>query len=143
MDVQEYLEKNGIKASVHRMEVMKYLQEKKNHPTVDMIYNDLHQRVPTLSKTTIYNILKLFVERGLTQVLTIDEKNSRYDGDVRFHAHFRCLTCSCVKDIFTEQFPSMEKIKISEICGMQVVEAQLNYYGYCENCRIKTETTKN
>ena len=38
MDIGEYLKEHSIKPSYQRMKVFQYLQENKNHPTVDMIY---------------------------------------------------------------------------------------------------------
>ena len=38
MDIGEYLKEHSIKPSYQRMIVFQYLQENKNHPTVDMIY---------------------------------------------------------------------------------------------------------
>ena len=50
----EKLTNHNIKPSVQRIAVYSYLVEKKNHPTVDMIYSDLHPKMPTLSKTTVF-----------------------------------------------------------------------------------------
>ena len=57
------LSAHNIKPSLQRLAIYSYLLEKKNHPTVDMIYSDLHPSMPTLSKTTVYNTLKLFIEK--------------------------------------------------------------------------------
>ena len=53
------LKEKDISPSIQRIRVLEYLQNSKNHPTVDNIYNDLIKEIPTLSKTTVYNILKL------------------------------------------------------------------------------------
>ena len=39
-----------------------------NHPTVETIYKELIDEIPTLSKTTVYNTLKQFVN-----ILIIDD----------------------------------------------------------------------
>ena len=67
--------------------------------TVDEIFNDLSKSIPTLSKTTVYNTLKIFAEKGAILSLTIDEKMVRFDGYNQRHAHFRCLNCNKVFDI--------------------------------------------
>ena len=73
-NAKQYLIDNGIKPSVQRIAIMKYLFEHRTHPTVDDIFHDLHDAIPTLSKTTVYNTLKLFSEKGAILSLTIDEK---------------------------------------------------------------------
>jgi Fur family peroxide stress response transcriptional regulator len=55
-----------------------------------MIYKKTFKGDTTLSKTTVYNSLKLFLKRGIVQELTIEEKEVRYDADTRPHAHFKC-----------------------------------------------------
>ena len=59
--VIEYLEEHDVKPSVQRIAVMDYLMTHRTHPTVDEIYHALEKQIPTLSKTTVYNTLKLFV----------------------------------------------------------------------------------
>ena len=60
----DYLLSHGIKPSVHRVAVMNFLLNNRIHPTVDTIYAALAPSIRTLSKTTVYNSLKLFVEKG-------------------------------------------------------------------------------
>lgn len=41
-----------------------YLLKNHTHPTVDEVYVALCKVIPTLSKTTVYNTLRLFSEHG-------------------------------------------------------------------------------
>ena len=88
-----YLEEEGIRSSYQRLKILEYLQAHRTHPTVDIIYKNLSKEIPTLSKTTVYNTLKLFVSKGIVQELTIEEKEVRYDADTKPHAHFKCIEC--------------------------------------------------
>lgn len=74
MTAYEYLLDHQIKPSVQRIAIMDYLLKHKTHPCIDEIYTALCKEIPTLSKTTVYNTLKLFVEHGAAKMLTIDEK---------------------------------------------------------------------
>ena len=94
MKTYDYLLSFNVKPSVQRLAIMDYLLTHRTHPTIDEIYLALCHEIPTLSKTTVYNTLKLFVENGLAQMLTIDERNVCYDGDISFHAHFLCKQCN-------------------------------------------------
>ena len=76
MDVVKRLQNHNIKPSVQRIAIMNYLIEHRTHPTVDEIYTALSPSIPTLSKTTVYNTLKLLSEQGAAQTLTIDERNT-------------------------------------------------------------------
>ena len=94
MDVIERLQSHSIKPSVQRIAIMQYLMDHHTHPTVDEIYTALAPGMPTLSKTTVYNTLKLLDEHAAIQTLTIDGRNTCYDGDTTPHAHFLCTVCN-------------------------------------------------
>ena len=99
MKSYDYLISYNIKPSVQRIAIMDYLLAHKTHPSIDEIYLALCKDIPTLSKTTVYNTLKLFVEHGAALMLTIDEKNACFDGDTSLHAHFLCKKCGKIFDL--------------------------------------------
>ena len=110
---REYLLKYDIKPSMQRIAIMDYLMTHRVHPTADEIYNALYPTMPTLSKTTIYNTMKLFSEQGAVKALVIDEKNVRFDIDTSSHAHFMCLGCGCVYDLPIENQEAIQFIFIT------------------------------
>jgi len=87
-EVSELMKRNNISPSVQRISIYKYMIDNKNHPTVDMIYKALEKKIPTLSKTTVYNTLNLFIEKGIVIEIKIDKNEMRYDADVSIHGHF-------------------------------------------------------
>ena len=106
MDIKYILQSHGIRPSLHRMAVYKYLLEEKNHPSADLVYRELHKSIPTLSKTTVYNTLKLFIDCGLVNEMFLERGESRFDGDISVHSHFICRDCGKVFDFF----PKKDKI---------------------------------
>lgn len=135
--IYDYLLSHGVKGSVQRVAVMKYLLEHHTHPSVDEIYNDLVRKLPTLSKTTIYNTLKLFVDQGVVRMLTIDGKNANFDGDTSEHAHFFCFGCEKIYDI--PQSKTNCKQEISLPGGFKAEQTELYYKGYCPACLTKRD----
>lgn len=131
MQAHRYLMQYAIRPSVQRTAVMEYLMNHKTHPTVDEIYLALSPGIPTLSKTTVYNTLNLFIEKGAVQMLTIDEKNARYDADTSKHAHFYCSSCGKVHDFMILK-PEMYEIPSNSQFNIQSM--QLSYYGTCKSC---------
>lgn len=131
--VVEHLKKHGIKPSVQRVAIMSYLMEYCTHPTVDVIYRDLHSKMPTLSRTTVYNTLSLLEEKDALSVLTIDSRNIHYDGDTSPHAHFMCRSC---RRIFDVPLPS-DNIdgSVAMPAGFKVEHTHLYYDGLCDKCR--------
>lgn len=124
----------GIHPSVQRIAIMDYLQTHHMHPTVDEVYVALHKEIPTLSKTTVYNTLKLFAEQGAAQMLTIDERKVCFDGVITPHVHFLCKSCNKVFD-----FPLTEDQMYvgcpAKESGFEITEAHVYYKGYCATCK--------
>lgn len=132
MKTYDYLMSYNIKPSVQRLAIMDYLLTHKTHPAIEEIYLALCDAIPTLSKTTVYNTLKLFVEHGAAQMLTIDERSSCYDADTQSHAHFLCKRCNKIFDL-----PSIhleEKVSSLGDEGYQIEEVHQYFKGVCPAC---------
>ncbi|MCD4681470.1 MAG: transcriptional repressor [Bacteroidales bacterium] len=130
-NISEYLLKNDIKPSYQRMRVFEYLTSKQNHPTVDKIYKELIKEIPTLSKTTVYNTLKLFMEKGIVTVVNIEDNEVRYDADTSLHGHFKCEKCEEIYDFKIN--PS--NIDYGEIKNFKINETHLYIKGVCDKCK--------
>ena len=125
------LTENNIKPTFPRIKIYEYLLEKKNHPSVDTVYQELVDEIPTLSRTTVYNTLHLFLEKGLVQPILINDNEVRYDGDVSVHGHFLCRKCSTVHDIFFRDVT----LEDTALEGFEVESRQVYYTGVCPDCR--------
>ena len=90
-NIQEHLREHGIKPSLQRIRIFSYLIHTEEHPTADTIYSALVNEIPTLSKTTVYNTLKLFQEKGVAVVVNIENNEVRFDADTSFHGHLNAL----------------------------------------------------
>lgn len=131
-DALKYLTDHGIKPSVQRLAVMGYLLEHRTHPTVEDIYAALHPDMPTLSRTTVYNTLRLLTEQGAALQLTIDERKVCFDADTSPHAHFLCTKCGRVYDIALRE----PKLRTNAVMpeGFRAAQADLYYRGTCPHC---------
>ena len=139
---QEYLESKGIHASQQRIAILDYLLKNPIHPTAEEIYEHLSSGMPTLSKTTIYNTLKLFAEKGAVSVVLIDEKTAHYDATMERHAHFLCRECGKIYDIaMSEEEMREEEKPLSALKGFEIEECQTYYKGICKKCKISGKST--
>lgn len=132
------LSRSGIRPSLQRLAIMEYLLSHRTHPTVEDVYNGLSGNISTLSKTTVYNTLRMFAERQVATMITIDDHHVCYDGDIHPHVHFFCRKCGRVYDLMGEEAPRQEApLKVE---GHRVEERQLYYKGICEGCLREEET---
>jgi len=122
----------GIRPSLQRIAIMQYLMTHPVHPTIEDVYNGLSGKMRTLSKTTVYNTLRMLSEKGAAQMITIDEHRVCYDGNVKSHVHFYCKQCGRVIDLMDEPAPLLASPKVVD--GNIVLEEQLYYKGICAEC---------
>jgi Fe2+ or Zn2+ uptake regulation protein len=133
METEEYtgiLRENGIKVTPQRLEVLRFLDSNRTHPTADDIYRALKKDNPSLSKTTVYNVLDVFSRNGLVEVLTISGNEARYDLRTTRHQHFLCKSCGRIVDM-----------DIKGLCmdcvpekGHKVEEVHGYFKGTCKDC---------
>ena len=129
-DIREYLLKNNIKPSYARIKILEYLVEKDSHPTVEEIYSNLVNEIPTLSKTTVYNTMKLLIDANIARIITIEENEMRYDADMGNHGHFKCNECGKIYDFYIVS-DSTEK---AELKNFKIMEKSVYYKGICQEC---------
>ncbi len=119
-----------IKPTYQRLEIMGYLFEHRVHPTAEMIYAELKERMPTFSKTTVYNTLKLLQEKGLLAALATAEDQVRYEANLIPHGHFQCVHCGRLFDIdIPDAFPEQQSL-----AGHRILEYQITIRGVCRDC---------
>ncbi len=123
----------GISPSITRKRIYEYLEISKNHPTVDEIYQDLIGDLPTLSKTTVYNVLSLFLEHDLVEAINTSNNEKRYEIADHPHSHFTCRICNTIYDV-----PRVSTTYDSnQIPGFTIENEQVNLIGICPSCMKK------
>lgn len=126
---------NGIRPSMHRLSIYNYINYKKNHPTADTIYNELHTLIPTLSKSTVYCILQLFLDKNVIQQLTIEGDEIRYDANLTPHIHFKCHKCGSILDIEDKKMEISPQERFSIDNTFTINSYQIFLWGECPFCK--------
>ena len=124
------LKANQMKVTPQRLEIMRYLDKNRDHPTADDIYTALKKSNPSLSKTTIYNTLETLREHDLIQAVGISESEMRFDFKREMHHHFLCKNCGVILDIDVK-CPFLDET----LEGEHKVEEVHGYFrGTCKDC---------
>ncbi|OFY96063.1 MAG: transcriptional repressor [Bacteroidetes bacterium RIFCSPLOWO2_12_FULL_31_6] len=133
MNFTTHLTTNNIKPSIQRIKIFEYLYNNKIHPTVDNIYTGLVNEIPTLSKTTVYNTLKLFIDNKIATTVTIEDNEVRYDAFLEEHAHFKCDECGSIYDVEIE----VKDLKFKKLGDFKVDKTNIYLNGKCKKCLTK------
>lgn len=132
-EITEFLNAHDIKPSYQRIKVYECLIKQGNHMTVESIYRELIATIPTLSKTTIYNTLKIFEDHHILNVINLNGNEMRYDLILDEHGHFQCKVCQEIFD-----FPLQEpRTQIEQINGFKIEERNVFLKGICKDCLEK------
>jgi len=126
----ELLKNDSIKVTPQRLEILKYLDNNRTHPTVEEIYSELKLKNPSLSKTTVYNSVEVLKKHGLIQSITISITETRYDYKKGMHHHFLCNKCGNIIDIDIK-CPNIGKV-INQ--GHKIDEVHGYFKGICKKC---------
>lgn len=127
------LKKAGLRPSHQRVLIMEYLSSGSLHPTADRIWRDLMASMPTLSKSTVYNTLKVLTGAGLVAEVDIDEGEARYEMRKKSHGHFKCMRCGSVYDFGID----IDRAAASDLAGFRIEEKCVYFKGLCESCLKK------
>lgn len=133
-DASAFLLEHGIRPSYQRLRIWDYLAATKEHPSVETIYRSLAPEIPTLSRTTVYNSLSLFIEKGMAQPILIEETETRYDADTSPHGHFRCRVCGRVYDFPLAKGDASGGLAPRLPPGFRAELVQLCCQGVCASC---------
>lgn len=134
-NIAAYLKERGIRPSIQRVAVMRYMMQHRTHPTADEIFSYLSELYPSLSRTTVYNTLALLSASGVIKTLCIDNTYTRYDFAELPHGHFRCSQCGKIIDVCLSEPPH-------PIIPPGVGSINLNdviYSGLCSDCSTKKD----
>lgn len=125
-----------LRYSHQREMIYEYIQSTKAHPSADMVYENLKDKIPKLSLGTVYRNLKLLEETGKIRRVTTVDNSERYDACCFNHAHFVCEKCGCVKDLCTLDAETEGKTYCVEPQD-QIKWINVIFVGICADCSVK------
>ncbi len=120
-----------------RNAILTYLQETKDHPSAEMVFQHLKPEIPDLSLGTVYRNLSMFKDKG--QIISLGSVGGveRFDGNTAPHVHFICTDCTAVTDLPAIKVPEELNREVVHQTGGQVEQCQLTFTGQCQKCIIK------
>ncbi|MGH2505114.1 MAG: Fur family transcriptional regulator [Ktedonobacterales bacterium] len=140
--VEELIERTraqGGKATSQRILIWTALVGNYSHPTADDLYRRLRPRLPSLSLTTLYNVLNELVEWGEIRRFDTGDGHIHFDPDTSGHAELVCLRCHSVVDAPAGEAP--EHAVPSRVAGYAIVSHSEQYFGYCAECQRAIRTS--
>jgi len=130
---KNHLKEKGLRPTYQRLKVLEFLDKNRIHPTPKMVYEKLHRIIPSLSKTTIYNILKDFESKDIIKTVEFDDGQIRFEINKSTHHHFICRKCKKIYDLDLK----CKYLDEGNVDGHKIEEFLGYFKGLCANCRRK------
>ena len=123
--------------SKQREDLLSVLKNSKSHPTAEELYNSIKEKIPSVSRGTVYRNLKDLVDEGYIIKISMAGGADRYDYIHKKHNHIICKYCGMVKD-FEYDF-DLKNVKLSVIkqTEMDPLLDGVIVYGICRKCKEK------
>ena len=111
--------------------------QRTDHPTADMVYDDIRKIYPNVSLGTVYRNLALLSDLGEIQKLTTSDGAVRFDGNTSPHNHFTCRKCGSVLDLQMMDTSPIKDYASKNFNGI-IEDYNINFYGLCGDCTKKS-----
>ena len=98
-NLAEVLRSHGINRTHQRIEIAHAIFAHGEHLSADQILARVNGRASQTSKATVYNTLKLFVEKDLVREVIVDPSKVFYDPNPDPHHHFYNIDTGELTDI--------------------------------------------
>jgi len=131
--IKNKLQANKIKPTYIRLKILNYLKKNKAHPTAEGIYKALEKEIPTISRTSVYNTLNVFYEKGIVTPLFITGLEARFEINISSHHHFLCEKCGRIIDLDIE----CDYFQKGNVKGHRIIELHGYFKGICRECLKK------
>ena len=124
----------GVSLTVQRRTILEAVLRRDDHPTAEEVYHAVQERIPGLSRTTVYRVLDTLAELGVVRRLEHAGGTARFDGRVERHHHLVCVQCHRVVDF---QDPGLARMALpsGEPGGFKIEDYSVHLLGTCERCR--------
>jgi Fe2+ or Zn2+ uptake regulation protein len=115
----ELLRAYGIQPSAQRIAIAEYVLNTDSHPGADQVWTRVREKIPMVSRATVYNTLNLLVKKGLLRNYHLADGGSVFDATTERHHHFLDEESGRVEDIpwgalNVEGLDSMGDIEVTE-----------------------------
>ncbi|MBF0159275.1 MAG: transcriptional repressor [Magnetococcales bacterium] len=138
--LKERLHQSGHKATHQRIEVFREVLRTDEHPDAEIIFLEVRERIPTISRNTVYQTLQFLVDQGYIAPFGLHHDSHRYDRNTSPHHHFVCVRCGKVRDVVNMNVDQIDSPACAEQWG-RIDSVHMEVRGVCRECLSEKEAT--
>lgn len=143
VDIRQKFQEKQYKLTPQRRIILEaFVDNQDEHLSAEDVHTIVRQHSSEIGLATVYRTLELFSELDVLQKMDFGDGRSRYEINEKttphHHHHLICLSCSKVKEFEDDLLETLETV-ISRKSNFTIVDHQVKFYGYCEECQKKRE----
>jgi Fur family transcriptional regulator, peroxide stress response regulator len=133
---EELCRQQRLPKTIQRRVILEAVLDREDHPTADQLFEDVRNRIPGVSRTTVYRGLEALVQLGIVRRANHSDAVARFDGNTDHHHHLVCLGCDRVTDLDDLKLDPI-KLPDRRRRGFEIADFSIHFEGYCPECRRK------
>ena len=120
-----------------------FLDRPSQHLSAEDVHFILNEQKCEIGLATVYRSLELLSDLNILNYLDFGDGCRRYElndasPNEHQHHHLICIECGKVLEFTDDLLGNLEE-KIEDTCKFKIVDHQLKFFGYCEDCQKKRE----
>ena len=105
------------------------------HHTAEEIFDLAKEKLPGISRATVYNNLKALEEEQIIRRINGEDGSARYDKSYIPHGHLFCIGCRRIYDFDIPDFTST----LCKYSDAVIDSYELSVRGICQGCKSKLD----
>ena len=134
-DFRRRCKAQGLAFTFQRQVIYEAVVDSREHPTPELIYEQVRQRIPSISLGTIYKNVKTFLDSGVLKEVTLHHGSLRLESNMTPHHHLVCSTCKAIFDIEESAVEPVRLPKGKVPAGFSIKQCRVEFVGVCKSCQ--------
>lgn len=133
--IRELIKTKGLKVTPQRVAVLDVLLLLENHPTAELITQNVQKKHPNIARGTVYKTLETFVENQIVRKVKTDKDIMRYDAILDKHHHLYCAESDRIEDYYDDDLNELLEnyFKTKKIKNFKIEDIKLQILGNFKN----------
>jgi Fur family peroxide stress response transcriptional regulator len=129
---------HGLSVTHQRHLIFNALLRTSNHPSPESIYDQVKERIPSISPATVYKNIHTFVAHGLVREVSLHHGSMRIETNTVPHHHLVCSQCKAIVDV---PDADVEPIRLRSQApkGFRIDRYAVEFVGLCSACEKSHE----
>ena len=134
-DFRRRCKEQGLAFTFQRQAIFEAVAGSHEHPTPESIFEQVRQRIPSISLGTVYKNIKTFMDSGVLREVTLHHGTLRLESNMAPHHHVVCSSCKAIFDI-EETAVEPVRLPLSGLpAGFAIKQCRVEFVGLCKACQ--------